>query len=115
MPGAAGAGGRHGDPRPMPGLLEDEASVVERPRGAAVGDEPRHERLEDSSVREPIKQAVVARGRRDCQWLSHTLVEKHADQERQRIVGEQGVGGGVSGDVKGHGSIVPRATLGHQL
>jgi len=31
------------------------------------------------------------------------MVEEHPDEKCERIVGEQVVGGGVSGDVKGHG------------
>src|SRR5690606_31836019 len=34
------------------------------------------------------------------------LVQQHADQQGQRVVREQVVGGGVSGDVKGHASMV---------
>lgn len=36
------------------------------------------------------------------------LVEEHPDQERERVVGEERVGGGVSGDVKvGHVFSLP--------
>src|SRR5690606_22248424 len=35
-------------------------------------------------------------------WLAHLLVEEHADEKSERVVSEQLVGGGVSGDVKGH-------------
>ncbi len=30
------------------------------------------------------------------------LVQEHPDQKRERVLGQQFVGGGVSGDVKGH-------------
>lgn len=33
-------------------------------------------------------------------WLPHLLVEQHADQQRQRVVGEQRVGSRVVGDVQ---------------
>ncbi len=39
-------------------------------------------------------------------WLPNLLVEQHPDQQSQRVVREKVVGGGVSGDVKGHASSV---------
>jgi hypothetical protein len=32
------------------------------------------------------------------------LIQQHAHEQGERVVAEEGVGGGVSGDVKGHGS-----------
>lgn len=41
-------------------------------------------------------------------WLAHLLIEQHPDQQCQRVLDEQGVSGGVSSDVKGHGLIFSR-------
>lgn len=45
-----------------------------------------------------------------CTWLAHMLVEQHPQQESERAVREEVVGGVVAGDVKSHGSsLAPKA------
>ena len=42
------------------------------------------------------------------------MVQQHPDEQGERVVAEQGVGGGVSGDVQGYGSSVAPRAGGHE-
>ena len=68
------------------------------PFRVGVGDRAGVERAE------PRPQLLGAGERR---LHRHLLIEQHADQQGERIVGEQSVGGVVTGDVqRGHASMV---------